>query len=334
MWSEQPLETILKTSLGTLPAPTNDDLLGDYLQARQFVVTDIAKYIAAAEPDLTDHSEAHLGDVMSRAFDLFGDKQSYFSPHELYLLGLSILFHDTGNLHGRKAHEKKIATVYDALRKREPRFITERAAVLAIAGAHTGSAKDGTKDTLRQLNRLSFQAHRIRAAEIAAVLRLSDELAEGPHRTSAYMQNHGLHSPESAIFHKYASITEYNIDREEGRLALTYHIDLDHRDATLQVGNGVALHDLLAFSYQRIMKLDQERRYCKHYCELLLPFKETWAWFSFWHEGQKLELDPDLAPIVISDLVVPGETTKKIEDIDPNYDLRHLIAALELACKR
>jgi hypothetical protein len=334
MWSEQPLEIALKSVLETLPPPSKDDLLADYLQARQFVVSEIAKYIPAAEPDLTDHTEAHLADVMSRAFDLIGDKQSYFSAHELYLLCLSTLFHDTGNLHGRKAHEKKIATVYDALRKREPKFNTERAAVLAIAGAHTGSAKDGSKDTLRQLNRLFFQAHAIRAAKVAAVLRLSDELAEGPHRTSAYMQNHGLYSPSSAIFHKYASITEYTIDREEGRLALTYHIDLEPHDGLLCAGNSVPLADLLGFCYQRILKLDQERRYCKHYCELLLPLRETWAWFNFWHEGQKLELDPDSVPIVISDLVVPGEPTRRIEDIDPNYELTRLTAALESVCKR
>jgi hypothetical protein len=329
VWSEQPLEQLLRARLDTLPASTGADLFSDYVQARQFVTTQIAALIGTTEPDLTDHSEGHLAEVMSRTYALIGDQTEYFSPFELCVLCTSILFHDVGNLHGRKDHHKKVARIYDAFRKREPRFKSERTSVLTITGAHTGSAKDGSKDTLKELDRLSFHAQSVRSREVAAVLRLADELAEGVQRTSAYMLNHGMYKPDATIFHKYASITDYRIERGVGRVALTYSIDIEH-GVELEAGNSIMLKDLLGFSYKRIIKLDQERRYCKHYCDLLSPFKETAAWFSFWFEGQQLELD--INPITISDLIVPGEPAKSVEQIDTRYEISSLVSALGNAC--
>jgi hypothetical protein len=279
--------------LTELPQPGRGNLSSDYVAARRFVTEQISGWIAATEPDLTDHSEKHLIDVMSRARSLIGDKQTYFDPNELYLLAVSVLFHDVGNLHGRQKHNKKIASIYAACRKQEARFNTERNAILAIAGAHTGSAKDGSKDTLSDLGRLSFQANTVRAHELAAVLRFADELAEGPQRTSAYLLNKGIYKAGSQIFHEYSSVSEYCIERSAGRIASTFSMDieLDPSSDVLRLRQGSPLEDLLKLCYLRIVKVDQERRYCKHYSDLLSVFKETSACFIFYHREQPLELN-------------------------------------------
>jgi hypothetical protein len=317
--------------LGELPEPFRTNLGPDYEVARRFVTEEIAGLIATAEPDMTDHSERHLADVMSRAYALLGEKKTYFSPYEIYLLAVSILFHDVGNLHGRELHNRKVAGVYDAVRKREPRFNTERTAVLAITGAHTGSARDGSKDTLRDLGRLSFQAQPVRTREVAAVLRFADELAEGPHRTSAYLQNHSMYKPANHIYHKYANISDYCIERSDGRIAITYNIDIEATDSEPQTDKDIPLRQLLEFCYSRITKLDQERRYNGFYCGLLSVFNQTGAWFTFFHDGQKLDLD--IPPIVVSDLVVPGDPAKTIEEIDARYTIDALVATLGKACR-
>ena len=332
MWSEQPLEDLLKRRLSTLPEPARTEFWPDYAVARRFVIEEIVRNIPASEGSLTDHGPDHLADVMSRVRELIGDKVEYFTPHEMYVLNTSVLFHDVGNLHGRKDHQKKIADIYDACRKRESRFATERTAILTIAGAHTGSTKDGAStDTLGELDRLSFQAHSIRAQELAAMLRFADELAEGHHRTSAYMQNHEMYTPDSRIFHKYASVTDYCVDRGSGRIAVTYNIDLEITSSALEVGNNLSLADLLTFIYKRLHKLDQERRYCKFYCDLLAAFKETAAVFNFYHQGIKIELD--MPPLVISDLIIPGDYTKPFEKIDSRYDIPTIVKTLDSACR-
>ena len=268
---------------------------------------------------------------MGRAESLIGSKHDYFTPYELYLLYIAILFHDAGNLHGRRDHQRKIAKLYDACRNRDANHTTERTCVLDIAGAHTGTAKDGSRDTLNSLSRLSFRGQPIRSQELAAVLRLADELAEGVQRTSAYMLNHGMYQPSSKIFHKYATTADYCIDRNAARIALTFTIDVESEAGTIHAGNDIPLHELLKFTYERVIKVDQERRYCKHYCQLLAPFKQTTVWFNLFHDGQRLDLP--LEPIVISDLVVPGEPGKSIDLIDPTYNISALILAVAKACE-
>jgi hypothetical protein len=266
---------------------------------------------------------------MRRAHTLIGEQIEYFTPHDLYLLCVSILLHDVGNLHKRRDHEKKVAVVYHALRNGEPRFNTERTNVLAIVGAHRGSAKDGSTDTLGDLANNQFLGNSVKTPQLAAVLRFADELEEGPHRTSAYMLNHGLYQ-DAAIFHKYANISDYCSVRNNEKIQLTYDVSLELTGTSLQAGDGVTLADLLEFSYHRIIKVDEERKYCKHYCDLLSPFKETSAWFRFWLNSEELKLD--LKPLVISDLVIPGEGVKKVEQIDGRYDIATIVNDLTNAC--
>jgi hypothetical protein len=330
VWPDQEFDKRLKHKLNTLTAPTGDNLINDYLSARRFVIDQIAKYITRSEPDLTDHDETHLADVMKRVCDLIGPEDEYLTPHELYLLGISILFHDVGNLHGRKEHNKKIADIYNAARNNEDRFHAERNAVLAIAGAHTGSTKSGNTDTIKSLTLLTFDGCRIRGQELSAILRLGDELAEGPHRTSAYLLNHHGYKPENIIYHRYASSVEQGIDRIDGRIAITYTLDLVLHDGILEVGNGVKLDELLKFCYARIIKLDLERRYCKYYSQLLSVFKETSAYFNFFYEGHNLDFE--IEPIVISDILVPGDPTKTIEERNQDYVITSLVKALSEKC--
>jgi hypothetical protein len=329
-WAEQPLEHLLQERLNTLPGTAGADLFGDYTSARKFVLEEIVEHIDRAEPNLTDHGPRHLADVMGRAHQLLSLGKDDLTPDELYVLCVSILFHDVGNLHGRAEHHKKIGGVYAQLRGQDSRFLSERNAVLAVAGAHTGTTKDGNKDTLRNLDRRTFRGTSVRIREIAALLRLSDELAEGRHRTSAYLTNIGGYSIDSAIYHAYAEIVEYAVHAADpGRIAMTFTLDIVRKNQALTV-HGVELTALLNLCYKRIIKLDQERRFCKYYCPFLRELAETGAWFNFYFEGQPLELD--LHPLVVSDLVVPGDITKEVKTLDADYDLTKLIPRLSALC--
>lgn len=313
----------------TLAEPDKTALLTDYLEARRFVVDEIAGRIAAKEPNLTDHSENHLADVMRRAHDLIGEKLEYFTPIELYLLCVSILFHDVGNVDGRGNHQNKIADIYNGCRHQESRFNAERTAILAIAGAHTGNARNGTKDTLHDVHTFPFRGQVVRGQELAAVLRLSDELAEGPHRTSGYLLNSGKIAPVARVFHQYASAAEYCVDGS--RIALTFTINMKRGESGLEIEPGLPVDGFLSFCYERVAKVDEERRYCKHYSDLLLRLKETGASFTFWYGGHAV--NTDIEPISLSDLTIPGDNPKRIVQINPGYEPATLISKLEAECK-
>jgi hypothetical protein len=331
VWAEQPFEVLLKERLLTLPGTRGEEIFADYVSARRYVIENVVEHIGTAEPDLTDHGPRHLADVMDRVYKLLLSEQNYCTPRELYILAVAILFHDVGNLHGRTDHQKKIAGIYASARGTESRFRNERNSVLAIAGAHTGTTQDGSKNTIAALGRLNYDAESIRGQELAALLRLGDELAEGPHRTSAYLQNHGMYSAESAVFHAYADSVEYSIEGElPGRIAMTFSIDIHRVGNELFAGRDVTLTRLMQLCYLRIVKVDQERRYCKHFCRPLQRLTATTAWFNFYYQNYPLDLD--LHPIVLDDLVIPGDPAKSIHDVDPSYELAALIRRLSTLC--
>src|SRR5690606_30305839 len=134
------------------------------------------------------------------------------------VLCVSILFHDVGNFEGRKGHNKKVAQIYDHVRKKASRFSSERTAVISIAGAHTGFCSEGTVDTLKELGTDGVYAKPVNLQKIAALLRFADELAEGPQRTSTAMQKFGKYDESSKLFHQLANATQYTIDRENSRI--------------------------------------------------------------------------------------------------------------------
>jgi hypothetical protein len=74
------------------------------------------------------------------------------------------------------------------------------------------------------------------------------------------------------------------------------------------------------------VKLDQERRYNKHYCSWLSNFKRTSATFNFWWKSELLELG--IEPLELSDLVVPGDEQKQVVEIDNDYAESNIVSLI------
>ena len=300
-------------------------LARNYEQAQQKLQDDVYPYIPAAEPDLSDHGATHIANVQANATRLLSDDGivTSLSGIEMYCLGMLILFHDVGNVLGRKDHHKRIPEIFDQVRPGAAAH-HEKSLVVRAARAHTGRGTDGSRDTLKGVDEVDhLEREKVRLRQLAAVVRFADELAEGPQRTSEVMQNLGRFSVESQPFHRYASSTHVFIDRGAGRIVLTYEIDIpDDGEDTIRLQ---VLTDFLQCVYERIIKVDQERQYARHYSELLAPFKATEVTFNF-HCGTEL-LETDLSPLKLTDLVVPGDPVKeipKITTIDPKYDIARL----------
>lgn len=257
-----------------------------YFSAKESLKSNIYGEIKGVEKDLTDHSERHIQDVQENAARLIGDEgEKRYNGVELYFLALSILFHDVGNIHGRKDHNKKVTDIYNNIRQKNSQFNPERRLVLQAVGAHCGKSSKGDQDTLKELAEKSdLCGHSLRLRELASVLRFADELAEGPQRTSDYMIENNLIDWNSKIYHEYAQITNPYPDRGGSRIIVTYDIDCNQCES---------LQSLLRFSYKRVLKLDVERRYCKYYAPILDVFKRTDVCYEFNSNGYPMTLDLD-----------------------------------------
>lgn len=291
-------------------------------------------HISGAEPNLSDHGIDHILNVQNNVIHLLSAEDGIIgnlTGIEIYCLGMLILFHDAGNVYGREGHHERVGRLFDKIRGTSASLKREKTLVVRAARAHTGTAQDGSRDTLKDLSQEDhLEGKRIRLRELAAILRFADELAEGPQRTSEFMQAENLYDSESKIYHTYANMTNIFIDRGNKRIVLTYEIpvDLDQPEDIRRKN----LSEILEFTYKRIVKLNQERQYAGYYSELLAPFRFTEITFNF-HCGDDV-LDMNLDPLKLTDIIVPGDPAKEISDINRSYSIETLINDVLSRCPR
>lgn len=309
-----------------------DQLHAAYVTTKATLREQLYDGIAAAQPNLTDHGIRHVDNVLFNALRLLGDgRTQLLTGRELYCLGMSILFHDAGNLIDRDSHRDWISSLHDNVRGKDGSLLRERTLITRAARAHTGTALDGSTDTLRDVsNEEHFNGEPVRLREIAALLRLADELAEGPQRTSDLMQAQGAYSKESEKYHQFASDVHMLIDRSNGRLVMTFEIDLQKTGPKRRWTQD--LRARLSYAYERIQKLDQERRYTGFYSNILRVFRSTEASFNFHHDTEIVEIGLD--PLRLTDIVLPDGPQKAIPTIDSAYDLATLIPRLAAATEK
>ncbi|OQW71220.1 MAG: hypothetical protein BVN35_16765 [Proteobacteria bacterium ST_bin11] len=286
-----------------------------YFAAKAKLFNDILRWIRSNEPNLSDHSEQHIENVLNNAYKLISTEidESLDSENpiitglDLYFLCQVCLFHDVGNFYGRKSHNQKISEIinkafgdlFDGEHKRERRLIAE------AGRAHTG--KEG-KDTLLDLFNKNehIQGDHIHYCAIAAIVRFADELAEGPQRTSAFMLDEDKFSSDSKIFHKYATCTHIKIDSPNQRISISYEFNIEISSSDNEDEIKKELKDLLAFTYSRISKLDQERKYYNYYAKISRPIREVQVIFNFQKDDYDIEFKLD--PLILNDLIVPGNS--------------------------
>ena len=305
-----------------------------YTIALRKLTKEIYGNIQGIQQGLSDHSDRHIDNVLHNVRELLTDNHEVHkcSAMDLYCLCMFILFHDVGNLFGRKNHHKRIGEVYDWVRGTGAELRRERTLIIQAAMAHTGEASDGSHDTLKELNlRDHLDGHPVALRKLAAVLRFADELAEGPQRTSDFMRARHAYPEESQLFHDYASITNIHIDRADRRIRATYEIEITGDAGEPEEGRFDAIRQLLEFTYHRIVKLDQERRYARYYNDALAPFTMTSVEINFYERGRILPVALD--PLRLDDKVVPGDPARTIEDISPAYEVDALLDRVRAASK-
>lgn len=342
MWTNRLIETIteqrLQQELGETPGKERFAL---YLTARKHLVEQILPAITQKLPDHTDHGEDHIRNVLDNSAKLLGlddanltVQNSELSAMDLYCLTLSILFHDVGNVFGREEHQKNVAEIYNLVRPVIGIELAERRIVWQVTAAHCGNAANGSKDTLKELfSPCQLDSKPVRLLDIAAILRFADELAEGRQRTSLFMQKYHRYTPDNIIFHLYSNIVDILIDKGSSRIAISYDINIQ-TDGSRKFNreSEEKLRQLLEFTYKRIIKLDQERKYAKHYCKLLSPFRETAVAFNFTVDNYPLDFDFSRS-VILNDLVIPGDIESAFEERCKDFNIDNVIYKIKANLK-
>lgn len=210
---------------------------------------------------LTDHGVAHIESVMRNSYNILGERIKYLNGYELYILLLSIHFHDLGNIYGREQHEKKIEEIIDKLGDKLPLDAVEKEFIFSIAKAH-GGFWDEDKDTISHImvdeccNGIT-----VRAKVLAAILRFADEISDDRSRAA----KPGIDVPKgNEAFHEYSkSLETPSIDGK----TLKLHYRIPYKLTQEKVGKNdddTFLYDEIILRLEKCMR---ELEYCRKFSD-------------------------------------------------------------------
>ncbi len=262
-----------------------DNYFKRYQGIKEYLVQNVYPEIGSAISSVdggiyTDHGPNHFdaviryaGKLLDLQVDTNDRNELCISPYEVFILLVSILLHDAGNIFGRTGHEKHPHKIFKGMGDNLCPDEFEAKIISQIASAHSGSVKllDGTssKDSINQLKEKDkFGDITIRQQLIAALVRFSDEICEDRSRCARFLLNNQALPKESEVHHAYAySISNVSVDREGKSINLKYELKKIH--VLNKYGKGspsniekVFLIDEIFF---RMEKMYREMIYCQRY---------------------------------------------------------------------
>ena len=214
----------------------------------------------AGDGILTDHGIKHVQDVITHAGDILTDVK-HLTGYEIFILLLSIHFHDVGNIYGREAHEQKIADVIKELGDALPLNIPEQQFICAIATAHGGYV-DGDKDTISHIGSdTKYGNVEFRPKVLASILRFADEISDDLRRSKTKER---FIPSQNQAFHAYSkSLQPVSIAGE----TILMHFQIPYVLTQSKIGKGsnqVFLYDEIL---DRLAKCMRELEYCRKYAD-------------------------------------------------------------------
>lgn len=211
---------------------------------------------------LTNHGQYHVEQVVQRATDLLRDSDCALSAYEGYILLTAILFHDVGNIYGRKNHEAKALEIMNTFGSLAGIDSFEKKTIIKIALVHGGKL-DGSKDTISRLQEKDDVLGKpIRKRFLAAILRFADELADDYLRASRYMLEANMIPDTSQIYHRYSeSLKSVRVEGSEVRLRFNF----DAEEVLKQYKKNGQPIFLLDEINDRVLKMHRERMYCMRF---------------------------------------------------------------------
>ena len=209
---------------------------------------------------LTDHGVAHVRSVIAHAKDILVDPH-FLNGYEIYLLLMSIHFHDLGNISGREEHEQKIAELIEKMGEDLPLDNPEKEIVSAIATAHGGFCGED-KDTIRNISLDTVYAGvHYRPKALAAILRFADEISDDFNRA----EFNGVIVPhQNEVFHEYSKALEpISIIGE----TIKFHFRIPYELTQRKVGKGSGEVYLYDEVLARMAKCMRELEYCRKFAD-------------------------------------------------------------------
>ncbi len=253
-----------------------------YLAMREKVATDFLPLINSREPFINDHTRLHLERVLwhiesilehnfprpqGRLMDIPEDRVMTWVD-SLILLN-ALVWHDIGNMYGRKQHGRQVRSCLNAI---SPRLYDEHMSkyVIQVAQAHSGENAIENEIPSSHAAR-SYRREAMHLQFLAAVLRFADEIDEDHRRSSPdeWDQMRLIPKQNQRFWYFCKANSSIQVKPITGDNNISYwvtiesHIPESEFDRKLWAGRKKV--KCLSEYFRRLLKFENERNYCNRF---------------------------------------------------------------------
>jgi hypothetical protein len=263
-----------------------------YMALREKITTDFLHLITSREPYMNDHSKDHLKRVLCHVESILEHNfpkqngkisdipvERTISWVDTIILLNALIWHDLGNIYGRKGHAVKVRECFDQI---SPYLYDSHLCdcIIQVAEAHSGEGAI-EKSIPQSLSVTSYLGETIHLQFLSAVLRFADEIDEDCRRAKPNEWEHLNIIPEENRKYWYFSKinSSVKINSEPGDFSLNYWVDIVSHLPSGEFDKKFKFNhsDTNACTdyFRRILKFESERKYCNQYLQ------------TFYHPGIK-----------------------------------------------
>lgn len=268
------IENILKQMCDG--SPRNEYFYEKYVVLKNVLFEKFYEQIPSKYPGYTSHTYKHIKGVLlqidrlckERVDKNYPDDPNHINLYELYLLLMSVIFHDVAMVIEKRADHgdiTKILELFDGIILSDD----EREWIKVFVKCHQSSVKI---EELIPMREKFINNWRVHPQFIAAMLRLADELDENKIRAYEVGLKLGTVDEEQVIYHEYAKHVDgiFPESRYE-KIAIEISMQLTELFKKFKKGETDVL--FINEIITRIDKTNVERKYCMGFTQYYLEYK-------------------------------------------------------------
>jgi hypothetical protein len=253
-----------------------------YAVLKEKLLTEVYTRWAQGFPEGNDHGPEHIKRVLEKLDQLVGPNPigTSIRPYELYLVMMSILYHDIGILRSRKNHPdeasnelgKKISGTpfYEHDNDNNLFDPFDRDVIRAAVVSHSNS-NDIERECQAFPHEFSIGLHVVRPRFIAALVRLADELDEDYRRAPQSAEQLTQLPKGSSFYWRFCQrISGIRAERDQHIIVIDAKLEMDDVTYIVEVNKNEQLFTS-AFA-NKLAKINEELRYTNQFLTPALTY--------------------------------------------------------------
>lgn len=274
-------------------SPLNKYFFEKYILFKHILFDHFYDKVREKYPEFTDHSHVHIKNILKKANDLCShkidrnhyDSSEHLTIFEVYLLLMSIIFHDVAMIIEERADHselKEILKLFDNIIL----LPEEKEWIRRIVKCHTSLSKIDSIIPFDE--KMVLGNYTIHPRFLAAMLRLADESDESKARANIIGLTTGTIPDNQLIFHKISEAFD-GISPQHETQSINIELSVKNKELFIEYkkpkkrNKVIFIDELLG----RIDKINEERKYCMSFTKYYIEYRSINLKLFIWDENKE-----------------------------------------------